>query len=229
MTQSGHYFIKLERVLSRTRRKDLTLKLAELKRDALCRYLWNTAICESLYPSFQILEVGFRNAIHREISKHTHDPVWLTSELPFLRQYEIDVIRDAKEAIKTRARPCTEDVLIAELRFGFWTSLLDSYYELMWHKIIADVFPYMPKPIRLRREASKLMQTVRRLRNAALHHHSIWHWHDLKDQHAQMHTMIGYICTSIDIMAKRVDRFPAVYASGPNAFRDVADIILNSN
>jgi hypothetical protein len=49
----------------------------------------------------------------------------------------------------------------------------------MWPKIIVRVFPHMPRTQRTRKEASKHMNTVRKLRNAALHHHSIWHWHDL--------------------------------------------------
>ena len=228
MQQSSNYFLRLERVLS-TKRLASYAQNCVTEKDALCLYIWNIAICESLYPSFQLLEVGFRNAIHREIAKHASNPTWLTSEVGFLRPDEVTAIRSAKDAIKTRARPGTEDVLIAELRFGFWTSLLDSHYELMWHKIIADVFPYMPKHDRLRREASKLMQTVRRLRNSALHHHSIWHWRDLRDQHKQMHIMIGYICTSIAVMAKEVDRFPAIYQSGPGQLSAIADAIIISN
>ena len=164
--------------------------------------------------------------MHQEIARYTNGSEWLSAEFGFLYEEEIIAIRSAKEAIRTRARPLTEDILIAELRFGFWTSLLDSRYELMWHKIIGGVFPNMPRSIRLRREASKLMNTVRRLRNAALHHHSIWHWGDLEDQHKQMHIMIGYICVSISRMVKQLDRFPSVYAAGPDRFADIANALL---
>lgn len=194
----------------------------------LCRYLWNTALCESLYPAFQILEVGFRNTVHREIAKHTKESNWLRVEYPFLQAGEIEAIQEAKEDIDLRGKQLTEDILIAELRFGFWTSLLDSRYDKMWPKIIADVLPNMPRTIRVRWEASKIMNTVRRLRNAALHHHSIWHWKDLGQQHNQMRVLISYICKSIAQMADQIDRFPSILKGGPGQFANVAESILKN-
>jgi hypothetical protein len=70
------------------------------------------------------------------------------------------------------------------------------------------------------------MNTVRHLRNSALHYHSIWHWKDLKVQHAQMHVLIGYICSSIAKMAKEMDHLPSIYAGGASAFQPAAASIL---
>jgi len=86
----------------------------------------------------------------------------------------------------------------------------------------------MPRKIRTRGEASKLMNVVRRLRNAALHHHSIWHWADLKAQHAQMQTGIDSISKSISDMCTRTDRFPAIYAAGAVQFVATAQAISNA-
>ena len=36
---------------------------------ALARYMLNMMLCESLYSSLQMCEVGLRNAIHRELSR----------------------------------------------------------------------------------------------------------------------------------------------------------------
>jgi hypothetical protein len=197
--------------------------------DAVCRYLWNAALCESLYPSFQVLEVGFRNALHCEIADMTFNRQWISDAPSFLYSDELVAIKAAKDAARQRRRPVSEDVLIAELRFGFWTSLLDSRYETMWHRIIADVFPHMPRTIRTRREVSKLMNTVRRLRNAALHHHSIWHWRDLEAQHSQMRLLTTYICESLGMIAKQIDRFPSIYAAGPDQFKPLTTSILSSH
>jgi len=211
------FFDKLERVVSKPR-FDSYKKNVSTNREALGRYIWNTSICESLYPSFQILEVGFRNAVHHEIAKSAKDQNWLINELSFLYEDEKEAIKSSKKSLMQRTGPITEDFLIAEMSFGFWTSLLDARYETMWHKIIAEVFPNMPRAIRTRGEASKLMNTVRRLRNAALHHHSIWHWKDLQTQHDQIHTLIGWLCSSIAKMAQRTDRFPEVYNLGGKQF-----------
>ncbi len=224
MPASG-FFSKFERMVSKPR-LDSYKETGGTEHDALCRYLWNIALCESLYPSFQILEVGFRNAVHSEIAKHADDPEWLTKAL-FLWETEKDAVKKAKASLRERNRQVTEPLLVAEMNFGFWTSLLDARYEIMWHKIIAKVFPHMPKTMRTRGDASKLMNPVRKLRNAALHHHSIWHWRDLKEQHAQMHLLIGYLCDSMSKMAKQIDRFPEICRNGDKQFSAVAATISN--
>lgn len=182
--------------------------------DALSKYVWNLLLCESLYPGFQILEVAFRNSVHSEISKCAKDSNWLSNEIGFLFDMEKESIQTARQIIAERGKILTEDILIAEMSFGFWTSLLDSRYETMWHKIVKDVFPNMPNSLRTRKDASRLMNIVRKLRNASLHHHSIWHWADLKEQHDKMQELIGYISNSSLKIFYRIDRFPKIYSGG---------------
>ncbi len=210
----------MERVLS-TPRFDSYRKNGETPEEAFCKYLWNARLCESLYPSLHFLEVAFRNAVHAEISKSCGDCQWLLSRHRFLDVKERDKITNAEEGLRIRKQPITEPYLISELGFGFWTSLLDARYDVLWHQIIIGVFPHMLKSIRTRKTASRLMNEVRRLRNAALHHHSIWHWGDLREQHENIHTLLGYICTSIALMAKRVDRFKTTHSGTHTQFASV--------
>ena len=214
---SNDFFIRLERVCSQIRLYSYR-STDGTNKETLCRYLWNIALCESLYPSFQILEVSFRNAVHLEIQKVTNVSEWLISEPAFLYQDERRAIRDSKQSLQDRKGTVTEPFLVAEMGFGFWTSLLDSRYDRIWHRIIAHVFPNMPRTIRTRGNASKPMNKVRKIRNAASHHHSIWHWHDLPDQHKEMHSLINWICSSASIMAKSIDRFPGIHSGGPKQF-----------
>lgn len=211
--KSTDFFEDIAKSLSKARFGSYRLA-GSTDHDALCKYVWNLLLCESLYPGFQILEVSFRNSIHNQLSIHTKDSNWLSSEIAFLYDDEKEAIQKSKASISERQKVLTEDVLVAEMGFGFWTSLLDSRYETMWPKIIKGVFPHMPNTFRTRKDASRLMNTVRRLRNAALHHHSIWHWNDLKEQHQKMQTLIGYICNSSLLLCSKIDRFPAIYAAG---------------
>jgi hypothetical protein len=222
------FFNNLERVLSKDRFDSYKQSGAE-NAEALKLYLWNIALCESLYPSCQILEVGIRNAIHLEISKAIKEPNWLNQEHGFLYEDEQAAIKKAKESVRKRCGDCPEARLVAEMSFGFWTSLFDSRYETMWHKIIGGVFPNMPRIIRTRGEVSKRMNAVRRLRNAAFHHHSIWHWKDLEQQHKEIHTLIGWICTSISEIAIGIDRFPTIYNSGHKCCGDFLDEKLKNH
>jgi hypothetical protein len=209
-------FAEIERVLS-TARLNSYRQAGESNQEGLCRHLWNTALCEALYPSLQTLEVAFRNAVHFELGCVLNQPEWLSTPPAFLYEDEISKIGNAKQSLRER-RGITEPCLVAEMSFGFWTSLLDSRYDRMWPKLIAKVFPNMPRNIRTRGEVSKRMNTVRKLRNAALHHHSIWHWRDLESQHQDLHTLLEWISESISMIAKETDRFPALRANGPQHF-----------
>lgn len=224
--ESIDFFADLRRSLSAKRFAGYQLRGNEL--DALAKYLWNVHLCESLCPCFQLLEVAFRNRVHSQIGVVIKDANWILNESGIMYPDELDAIREAKVNLTKSGCSITEDYLVSEMKFGFWTSLLNSRYDRLWPKIIADVFPNMPKTSRTRGDASTLMNGVRKLRNAALHHHSIWHWHDLKDRHQQIRTLIGYICTPSAAVAGEIDRFSAVHSIGMAECQKVASRILTS-
>jgi hypothetical protein len=197
-------------------------------RDALAKYLWNTQLCESLYPCFQILEVAFRNRAHSEIGVAIKDANWISHEHPFIYDEDKDAIKYAKESLTDDGCPITEDYLVAEMKFGFWTTILNSKYETLWRKIISSVFPNMPNKVRTRSEASSLMNKIRWLRNAALHHHSIWHWEDLRARHKQMRDVIGFMCKPSADIADHIDRFPSVHAVGIGECQKIVSKILSA-
>jgi hypothetical protein len=43
---------------------------------ALARYLWNMALCESLYSPLQMVEIALRNALQRSLESHFRSPHW---------------------------------------------------------------------------------------------------------------------------------------------------------
>jgi hypothetical protein len=224
--ESIDFFINLQKSLSPKRFSGYQVGGSQL--DAFAKYLWNIQICESLCPCFQLLEVAFRNKIHSQIGSAIGDKTWILNQSGVIYQEEQDIIVKAKQDLKIAGSPMTEDYLVSEMKFGFWTSLLNTRYERLWPKIIADVFPNMPKTMRTRSDASICMNEVRKLRNAALHHHSIWHWRDLKDRHNQMRLLIDYICTPSAKVANEIDRFPSVHSFGMGECRKIAAKILKS-
>jgi hypothetical protein len=189
-------------------------KMGGTEAEVLARYLWNASLCEALHSSLQHLEVGFRNALHGALSRHTGNPNWISQENAVLQAQELEAVRAAKRVLMDRGKPTDEGYLVNELRFGFWASLLDSRYERLWPKIIVEVFPSCPRRDRSRNELSKIITKIRRLRNYAFHHHSIWHWGDLPDHHKDVHKVIGWICPSLAMVALLVDRFQEVYSAG---------------
>jgi hypothetical protein len=171
-----------------------------------------------LYPCLQALEIGFRNSIHLAVSQVTSNPNWILRGDLLKGDPEREMHAAALEALRVRNKPHTAGYLISELKFRFWTTLCDSRYERLWHQAIRLVVPGMPNHIRTRREVSKRMNEVRRLRNAVSHHHSIWHWADLGHHHETIHEVLGWIAPEYDHFVRRNDRFPEVFKKSPEAY-----------
>jgi hypothetical protein len=179
--------------------------------NTLRRVKWNTALSETLYTPLQGLEVSVRNSIHLAISHEFGGPDWiLVSSAAYLRPSEQDMIEGAIAQLGVRRKPITPGYMISELKFGFWSSLFDAHYEKLWHKIIKRVVPAMPNAIRSRGEISRRINSVRRLRNAVSHHHSIWHWRDLRERHSEIYVLLNWIEPEFANFIKDQDKFLSV-------------------
>jgi hypothetical protein len=198
--------------------------------EVLARYLWNIALCEALYPSLHFLEVGLRNVIF-EAAAATY-PVgtgaggaagsWL--EHPgILHADEARVVRAARQRLSRRGKPCEAGGLVAELSFGFWTTLFDVRYEqdrVLWPRLFGQkIFAHAPRHARSRKALSPLLNRVRHLRNRAFHHEPIWHWSDVTEQHALALDLLGWMSPDLRATVAAMDRFPRVHREGVGAFR----------
>jgi len=182
-------------------------------------YAWNIALCECLYPALQGLEVALRNSIHDAAATTYRTEFWFDDPRVVGHQREQDTIRKAKETLARDRKPLEAGRIVAELSFGFWTSLLDVRYEqVLWPRLLKIVFPFMPRPIRTRKMLSKRLHPVRHLRNRVFHHEPIWHWRDLVQQHNELLEAISWINPAMLEMIKVLDRFPDVRQQGVQTY-----------
>src|SRR5467141_2132083 len=65
-------------------------------------YLWNIALCESLYPVLQWLEVTLRNNLHESISA-LYGSNWFNSSI--IQSREADTVQKAKERLTRLNKP----------------------------------------------------------------------------------------------------------------------------
>jgi hypothetical protein len=175
----------------------------------LRRLQWNITLCEALYPSLHWLEIGLRNQMFRVIGEKTNRPEWLLDP-NFLSDSEREQVGEASRKLKEKGKTHSCPYLISELKFGFWTALADSRYETLWRNVIRDMFPYLKNSDRTRQHVSKYLNRVRRLRNAASHHHSVWHWPDLAERYEDAYRILEWINPDFAAAIKPLDRFPAV-------------------
>lgn len=182
------------------------------KLEALAAYYWNIQLSQALYPALQALEIALRNALYQAISQHYGSLNWFDSD--FLDKKEHWAINEAKKTLSKQKKPIIADQLIAELRFGFWTSLFDVRYEhqqILWPKLLPQVFPYIPKKFRTRHYLSKQLNSIRNLRNRVFHYEPIWYRNRLLEQHQSMLDILQWISPLAHTHLLLLDQFNIVY------------------
>ena len=142
---------------------------------AIAHYKANILISESFYPLISILEVGLRNSIDKQFVRRFGNDKWYEN-IEFIRivsKYQIDRISEARTNIQSSKKEITTGRIISELTFGFWTSLLDTKFEMTLWKNLRFAFPNCPKENRQRRIISAKLNRIRKFRNRIFHHESI--------------------------------------------------------
>ncbi len=125
-----------------------------------------------------------------------------------LRYRERQNINHAKDSLQRQRKNIDPGRIIAELKFGFWTSLFYSHYEqVLWRPIIKKVFPQMNRTIRTRKTLSKRLDKIRKFRNRIFHYEPIWYF-NLEQRHAEILEAIGWIEPAMIELLKPVDQFP---------------------
>jgi hypothetical protein len=197
--------------------------------EKIANYLWNLALCESLYPALHGIEVALRNAVFSSgaavLSRiSTRDiPCWLDADPPIIHPDDQQMISAAKARLRERGLPLEPGRLVAELRFGFWTSLFDVRYEqskVLWPRLLGAQLldPSSPRSMRSRKQLSPLLNRIRHLRNRVFHHEPVWHWSNLGDQHSLALDLTGWFSPALRSTLEPNDRFPAVYTAGAAPF-----------
>ncbi|MGB9181940.1 MAG: hypothetical protein WCB68_22105 [Pyrinomonadaceae bacterium] len=178
--------------------------------ETLTRYVWNICLCEALYPVFQILEVGLRNSIHNAATASFGDPKWYKTP-GLLAPSAENMLAEAESELTGQQKPSDPGRVIAELNFGFWTNLLNKRYETyLWPRLLKTTFPYMPAPIRTRRNIFNRFDPIRKLRNRIFHHEPILN-RNLEKAHGDILDAMGWINPVMQQIVQSVDRFPQIY------------------
>lgn len=136
-------------------------------------------------------------------------------------------IAEAKQTLQHQGKPIQPGRLIAELSFGFWTSLFDRRYEpLLWPRLLKPVFPIMPRRIRTTRIASRRLNGLRTLRNRVFHYEPIWRMPNLHGLHQDIVETIGWMNPSMHDAQLMLDHFPEIYSLGLTPYQQIMTRLL---
>ncbi|MBK7761975.1 MAG: hypothetical protein IPI46_01210 [Bacteroidetes bacterium] len=160
----------LERLLS-AKRLDTYYRLFNgEKNDAIEYYQLNIKISEALYPLLANLEIVLRNSIHQSFTKRFGTENWFeTLEYQDL----IDQIKIANSKIIKNRQVPNCDKIVAELTFGFWTSLFNKQYaRLLWRPLMFS-FKELDDKNKHRDKIAYSLNQVRKFRNRVFHYEPI--------------------------------------------------------
>lgn len=181
-------------------------------------YLWNIALSEALYAPLSALEVTLRNTIHRSAADRFQTEFWF--DLPGVLLFrQPDAVIRARRLLDRDKKPQTAGRIIAELNFGFWTTLLsDPYHASFWMpdkaKMLKAAFPHMTNAQRIRDDIFARYNSLRILRNRVFHFEPIWNRDDLPLQHEQMLEAIGWISPTVRDSLQAIDHFSDTFTNG---------------
>jgi len=196
------------------------------------RHFWLTrpysraglALSKALHQEVHLLEVAFRNRLHEGLKFHFRVEAWF--DLPWLSLREQGEVSTVKRRLLHDGAPLEPDRVVAELDFGFWTSLLNrSYDQIIWNQrgLLHRAFPYMPRRWQQRRFLSSQLNPLRRLRNRISHHEPIWRAADLLQRHKELRSMLHWLAPRVLSQLIVPHLFEDVHAHGPELYESEVD------
>lgn len=169
-------------------------------------YEQNLKDSKHYYILLAILEVSLRNSISHYFSKHI-DVNWVDDG--FLNINSKKRIREVKSRLSQRADTLSNDKILAELSFGFWTALFrKDYAPVMRTKALKHIFPNLPRKDEKfidRNYINKKLNHIRVFRNRIFHYEKIIHKDEFTNVEADIYEILAYFDTDIKEFAQRIN------------------------
>jgi hypothetical protein len=191
---------------------------------ATIAYPHNMLLAEAMVPLLNVIEIAIRNGIHQRLTVLYGRADWweLWTALPMF-SWQNREIAGAKAKLLRRKETSTPDKIVAELTFGFWSSLFNTHFQSELWKSLRLVFPRCPKPQRQRHTISSALNQIRDLRNRVFHHEPLlWLTPSLIEQHALGIQTISWLDPNLVDWLKPHDRLPATW----NRWNDINNTLI---
>lgn len=176
------------------------LKRSENTKNALFLYQKNIETSQEFYGLLSILEVTLRNKIDQSCKLYFENDNWLTEILP--NELSKQINENKNRLIKSK-KEITNSRILAELNFGFWTTLFNRKYARIFWKPLHKIFPNMPKENKKRTEVSSRLNHIRVFRNRIYHYEPIiWDLEILKKKREEILETIYWLDADTSEWAK---------------------------
>lgn len=177
-------------------------------------YKFNIELSSAFYSSLSVFEIVLRNEVQNSLSNYFKRDDWweaLRDEPGFaflLRQ-----IDDIHKKVKNKQHPVPSTV--AELSFGFWTSLFNGQYKKLLWKPLRLIFSNLDKKLRQQKLIRTYLNDIRIFRNRVYHYEPILFKYPDKINF-DIHTLLTWIDKDAEAWLRSIDRVETILTSGHN-------------
>lgn len=172
-------------------------------------YTYNVQLSAALYGPLHMVEVALRNACDRAL-RQTYGAGWIDDPAVLVAHHQHDAILRARSKLAREGKVETDGRMIAELNFGFWTSLFDRTSQHLW-PTLRPAFKakgIQASPIRVK------LRNLRRLRNRIAHYEPILTL-PLASFYGEATTLTGWLSPRAAAWISRHSTWPTIYPSVP--------------
>jgi hypothetical protein len=199
-------------------------------RIALELYEWNSTVSGAFHAILKNVEIGLRNACHRELAV-LYGPRW-HDEGRFQTLGFRGAVNDAKDRLRRLQRPINTPNIVAECSFGFWTTMFARRFEhQLWNRGLRCVFPRFKKVVGhgpARTVVAARLHNVRGFRNRIAHYEPIF-TRALGSEYASLIEVTAWIHPDFAAWTREVGRpCASLIASGSPVRRRRVIVAANS-
>ena len=172
-------------------------------------YTFNVQLSAALYSPLHILEVALRNLVDRRLTA-IYGPDWLNDPVALPGRYQRDCVAKARTQLLREHKPASHGQMIAELTFGFWSSLFGRDATRLWQHL-RPIF--QTKGLQRGTVAAQL-RDLRRLRNRVAHYEPILA-QPLGHLYGDLTTLTGWLSPAAAAWLSRTTSWGHIYPAVP--------------
>jgi hypothetical protein len=179
-------------------------------------YTYNVQLSAALYGPLHMQEVSLRNMADQALAQR-YGPAWHLDLTVLADRYQRDNVAKAVQSLQQAGKAGTRPQVIAELNFGFWSSLFGRQSHQLW-QTLRPIF--QARGIQ-RGTVAQNLRELRLLRNRIAHYEPILAL-PLAQRYADITTLTGWLSPSAAGWIARYSTWPALYPAIPILVPDPA-------
>lgn len=183
-------------------------------------YTYNVQLSAALYGPLHMQEIALRNMADGALIRR-YGQTWFDDPAVLTTAYQAGCIAKARQTLQQAGKAVTRSQIIAELNFGFWSSLFGRQAHHLW-QTLRPIF--QAKGVQRGTIAQELRE-LRLLRNRIAHYEPIIAL-PLAQRYASITTLTGWLSPSAAAWIANYSTWPALYPAVPILVPNPASNVL---